>query len=282
MCIRDRNIDVVCASLNILIQGIKKYSTFVAGQEFEKTKLVFIDLILRMYPNIRAIHGLLIDYKEYKNTGNLLPAGLIVRCCLEDVLQMAYFLIFEENPEIMESEINISSSKSIGKNFRDYIKKIPEYWICPQSEKEQLTCELNKRYLELQKRCPFYFNPTTCNIKKTKEFRRECANVMKYFDNGIGKILEGDNVKFIYELLERKDKEFSYVYMLYKYFCLFEHYTYFSRKAPSLNDSSFLQLILSLEYIQRGGIRSFLYLDVEKHFIDDIMRSKSVLQSLVK
>ena len=46
--LNDENIDVVCASLNILIQGIKKYSTFVAGQEFEKTKLVFIDLILRM------------------------------------------------------------------------------------------------------------------------------------------------------------------------------------------------------------------------------------------
>jgi hypothetical protein len=39
--LNDENIDTVCVSLDILTQGIKKYSTFIAGQEFEKLNLFY-------------------------------------------------------------------------------------------------------------------------------------------------------------------------------------------------------------------------------------------------
>lgn len=280
--LNSKNIAVACDSLDMLTNTINKYSKSIKGKEFNKNKLALIDLIMRNYPNLRAINSLLLDFRNGENTGNFLPVGLLMRCCLEDILQIVYLLIFVDDSDILECEINIKSAQAIGKNFEGYIKSAPEYWTCPQEEKEKLKEELHKQYFELKAKHSYLFNSTTAKTKKAKDFRRECANPLKYFNDGNGKIIENETVKFYFETLKKHDKEFSYIYLLYKHFCLFEHYSFITRNAPIPSNQLFLQLVISIEYVQRGVLRALVYLAAEEQFLEDIVASKSKLQTLIK
>lgn len=264
------NLKILNNSINIVEKVLKDYCVSIEKKEFKKLPLTFIDFIGRYRANLKSINYQLKLFMEDDESLSFLPIGLVMRCSLEDTIQAKYLLLFIDYPEIMEQEVNVISLKSIESNLGSYIKKIPAYLKCSEEQKKNLQRKLESSYQEYKKNNSIYFNERG-KLKKSYELRKESANWKMFFEKRRVKENQRDNsAVFWYNMIKKKNKEFSSVYLYYQYFCMFEHYTYASRNAFVWNSVGFDILVVSIEFIYRMIRYILIFLGADRKYIDEV------------
>lgn len=264
------NLKILNNSINIVEKVLKDYCVSIEKKEFEKLPLTFIDFIGRYRVNLKSINYQLKLFMEDDESLSFLPIGLIMRCCLEDTIQAKYLLLFIDHPEIMKQEINVISLNSIKSNFESYIKEYPDYWRCSEDQVKKFKSELESDYQAYKKNNSIYFNERG-KLKKTYELRKGSANWEKFFEKERVKKGKSDNsAVFWYNMIKKRNKEFSSVYLHYKYFCMFEHYTFASRNAFVWNPVGFNILAISLEFVYRMIRHILIFLEADRKYIDEV------------
>lgn len=268
--LKKENLTIINNSIYIIEKVLKEYCISIEKKEFAKLPLTFVDFIGRYRANLKSVNSQVQSFMDSGEFLSFLPIGLIMRCCLEDTIQAKYLLLFVDDPEIMGREVDVTSLHSINSNLQSYIKEAPEYWKCPEDEKKKLEIELESAYREYRENNSIYFNERG-SLKKSYELRKESANWEKFFEKERVKKDGHDNsVGFWHSMIKKKDKDFASVYMHYRYFCMFEHYTFASRNAFAWNSVGFEIFVVSIEFVYRIIRRILIFLEAEKKYIDEI------------
>lgn len=275
-----KNIQFTIEALGKIDATMKRYACSIdTTKPMNKADLTFLDLLLRQSTNLRVIKNLLIDYSQNKQIGYVLPIGLIIRCCLEDAITIAYLFIFIDNTHLLENEINISSIDSIKKGLLDQIFHAPKYWKCSKEEKERIQNIDKEQILKFKKEHPEYFDIESLEPKKTYEIRNISLDWEKYFNPGE---LKNNDIIFKINKIEEAYGSFGNIYNLYKFFCLFEHYSYASRNILIFNEYTFTQLVVSIEYVIRSMLSIIDLLNANQEFIEDLKTALKILQKIIK
>lgn len=276
------NLSIINNSINIIEKVLKEYCISIEKKEYAKLPLTFVDFIGRYRVNLKSINSQVQSFMESGESLSFLPIGLIMRCCLEDTIQAKYLLLFVDDLEIMQREVDVTSLRSINSNLQTYIKEAPEYWKCPEDKKKELEIELESAYREYRKNNSIYFSERG-NLKKSYELRKESANWEKFFEKERVKKDGYDNsAGFWHSMIKKKDKDFASVYMHYRYFCMFEHYTFASRMAFVWNTEGFKIFVIGLEFIYRTIFYILIFLDVEEKYQNGIKEGLQELQKVLK
>lgn len=276
----NHNIKITIKALTKVDEIIERFACSLdTTNPKDKIYLTFLDLLLRQSTNFRIIKNLLIDYSENNQIGYVLPIGLIIRCCLEDAITIAYLFIFIENPHLLENEINISSIDSIKKGLLDQTFHAPKYWKCSKEEKERIQNIDKEQTLKFKKEHPEYFNIESLKLKKAYEIRKISPDWEKYFNPGE---LKNNSIIFKINKIEEAYNSFGNIYNLYKFFCLFEHYSYASRNILIFNEYTFTQLVVSIEYVIRSMLSTINLLNANQEFIEDLKSALKILQKVLK
>jgi hypothetical protein len=254
-----KNQVIVSNALADAIEVIQKFAASENKNQEDKKRLVLLDLIFRQYPNLNALSILLENYFALSNQGNNVPIGLILRCSLEDMMYAIYLITFQEDPDILENEITVQSKNAISEYIEYVIFREPEYWKCSIEQKKK-TIESNKEvYENFKKENPIFFDETG-SIKNFKKLRRDLPNIHKYFNS---ESISKHGPCSMYKRIKNVDLDFSYIYFEYKFYCLFEHYSFSTRKVLELNEFTFGHLTVSIEFIFRAMVRIMDYLKVD-------------------
>jgi hypothetical protein len=277
--ISKKNQAIVTNALSDTIELIQEFAKSENKEQSDKKRLVLLDLIFRQYPNLNAISILLENYFKLNNQGNNIPIGLILRCGLEDMMYAIYLITFQDDPDVLEREIIVQSKNSISEYIEYVIFREPEYWKC-SPEKKQSIQEANKGiYESFKKDNPVFFDDDG-KLKNFRKLRREVPNYRNYFNS---ENIEKQGPCSMYKRLKTVDLDFSYIYFEYKFYCLFEHYSFSTRKVLELNEFTFGHLAVSIEFILRGIVRILGHLRVDSKFIEKInIINKSMALNLLQ
>ena len=280
--LKTENLTIINNSICIIEEALKRYCFSIEKKEFTKLPLTFVDLIGRYRVNLKSVNSQVQSFKENDESLSFLPIGLIMRCCLEDTIQAKYLLLFIDDPEIMEREIDVTSLHSIKSNLQSYIKEAPEYWKCPEDKKKELENELESAYREYKENNSNYYNKKG-NLKKSYELRKESANWKKFFKKERVKKDRHDNsASFWHIMIKDKDKDFASIYMHYRYFCMFEHYTFASRNAFVWNPVGFNIFAVSIEFVYRIIHHILIFLEAEKIYIEEVEKGLIELHKILQ
>ncbi len=242
------NYKVLNEAIDDLMDLLKNISADFKDKEIkEKYRLFIFDISLRVFPNIKAIDNLLQEYFYRDYTGINLSIGLIMRCCLEDMIFGYYILSFMQIPEMMDTEIDVKSLK-LFKSYIHFIREYePEYFLCEKEKIEDIKKE-NELFIEsLKLKYPVFYEDG--KLVQVKTIRRRCDKQSLDFNR---ETRNRSSIVDMYKRIKEFDFEFSYIYFVYKYYCLYEHYNFHSRYVIEMNPHSFGQLSLGFEFICRG------------------------------
>jgi hypothetical protein len=277
--ISKKNQAIVTNALSDTIDLIQEFAKSENKEQSDKKRLVLLDLIFRQYPNLNAISILLENYFKLNNQGNNIPIGLILRCGLEDMMYAIYLITFQDDPDVLEREIIVQSKNAISEYIEYVIFREPEYWKC-SPEKKQSIQEANKRIYETFKKDNPVFFDDDGKLKNFRKLRREVPNYRNYFNS---ENIEKQGPCSMYKRLKTVDLDFSYIYFEYKFYCLFEHYSFSTRKILELNEFTFGHLAVSIEFILRSIVRIMVHLSVDSKFIEKInIINKSMALNLLQ
>lgn len=280
--LKTENLTIINNSIYIIEEALKRYYFSIEKKEFTKLPLTFVDLIGRYRVNLKAVNSQVQSFMESDESLSFLPIGLIMRCCLEDTIQAKYLLLFVDDPEIMEREVDVTSLHSIKSNLQSYIKEAPEYWKCSEDKKKELESELYSTYREYKENNSIYFNKRG-DLKKSYELRKESANWEKFFEKErVKKGRQDNSVGFWYTMIKNKDKDFASIYMHYRYFCMFEHYTFASRNAFAWNSVGFNIFAVSMEFVYRIIRHILIFLEAENIYIEEIKNGLMELHKILQ
>ena len=264
--ISEKNQAIVSRALSDTIDLVQEFAKSENKKQDDKKRLVLLDLIFRQYPNLNAVSILLENFFRLDNQGNNIPIGLILRCCLEDMMYAVYLITYQDDPEVLEREIMVQSKNAISEYIEYVIFREPEYWKCSPDRKQSIQ-EANKEIYEtFKKDNPIFFDDTG-KIKNFKKLRREIPNFRKYFNS---ENIDKQGPCSMYKRIKNVDLDFSYIYFEYKFYCLFEHYSFSTRKVLELNEFTFGHLALSIEFILRAMVRIMGYLNVDSKYPEKI------------
>jgi hypothetical protein len=272
------NYKVLNEAISDLMELLKVVSDDFKDIEIkEKYRLSLFDISLRIFPNIKAIDSLLQEYFHRDFTGINLSIGLIMRCCLEDMLFGHYILTFREYPEMMDMEIDVKSLQ-LFKNFIHFIKEYePEYFLCEEEKIEEIKKANDKTIESLKLKYPVFYEDG--QLAKVKTIRRRCDEQNLFFNRDTR---NRASISDMYKRLKEFDFNFSYIYFVYKYYCLYEHYNYHSRFVIEMNPYSFGQLSLGFEFICRGLQKIVPFITESDKYDKSLIDIKNKLGKLIK
>lgn len=276
--INENNKKIIINAFSNTINVIRKVIESENKGHSDKKKLTLLDLLARLYPNLNSINLLFIQYFTLKNLGNSLPIGLIMRCCIEDMIFAKYLLTFKDNPDIFENEIIVQSKNSISEYAQFLFEKEPEYWKCSDEQKKELTLNNIAKYNAFKLENPMFFDELG-KIKSIKKLRKDISNIQDYFDS---KAIGNHGPSNMFKRIKSVELEFSYIYFEYRFYCLFEHYSFHTRKVIVFNEHAFGHLALSFEFILRGIKDILQYLNVDNEYLNKINEIKNSLGKIEK
>lgn len=275
--IDDKNRQVLLDVLFKTTGIIRKISDSGSNPKDDKKKLVLYDLLFRLYPNLNTISLLFEQYFTHKNYGNTVPMGLIMRCCLEDMIYAKYLLTFKDDPKVFENEIIVQSKNAVKEYLEYIIENEPDFWKCPDEKKAEIKTSRLEDYEVFKKANPQFFNENG-KIKNFAQIRQAVPETSKYFDN-ITKTRQGPCN--MYKRIKTVDFDFSYIYFIYKFYCLFEHYSFHTRDTMKLNNFTFGHIALGVEFILRAIINILEYLNIDKNIIIEVREINKTLGTLL-
>jgi len=240
--------DILSKSINNMMVLLKEISCNSKNANInEKYKIALLEITIRIFPNLKAIDTLLFEYFNNNYKGLHLSIGLIMRCCLEDIILGTYLLTFKKELSMINTEIDVKSLQFFKSYINFIVEKEPEFYTLEEEKVNEIKKENLNTIKNLMNKFPvFYEGDKLTNITN---IRRKNVNSKKYFnEKTIGEI----NMYEMYSRIKENDFKFSYIYFLYKFYCLFEHYTYYPRNIIELNPDSFGKLVVSYEFICRG------------------------------
>lgn len=276
--ITEKNTGILLDGLLKTIQEIKNLSASVNPKESEKKRLTMLDLLCRQFPNLNTIHLLLNQYFTERNLGNTLPIGLIMRCSLEDMMHARYLISFQDVPEIFENEIVVQSKNAISEYLQFIVENESEYWMLPEEEKEKFKTKAIEQYNLFKSENPIFFDEQG-KVKPPKKLRRDIPNIRDFFDSSS---IERQGPSTMFNRIKSVDLSFSYIYFEYKFYCLFEHYSFYTRNVTELNKFTFAQLALSFEFVLSGIIHIVEYLALDPKHMTEFKNIKLTLGDLLK
>ena len=277
------NLNIITLVIDDMILVIKDLSSFENKKEQGTKRIVFIDLLYRSYANLKTIKYLLNNYLTDESGDVFLPIGLLMRCCLEDIIYANYLLSFKDYPEIIEKEIIVQSREFIKGYIQFKYDNAHEYWLCSEKEKIDARCNEDAMYNELKKFNPDYY--TECEIRSIKNIRGKIPIISEVFDNKdyntkISPSIHYKRLKEIESDESHSNTKISYIYFLYKLFCQFEHYSKESREYIVMNDHTFAEFCYSIDFILISMIRIFDYLNANNDFKTKLNYAKQNLSGL--
>jgi hypothetical protein len=242
------NYKILSKSINDLLDLLKELSLDYKEKSIdEKNKLALFDITLRVFPNIKAIDTLLHEFFQNNYKGINLSIGLIMRCCLEDILFGYYLLTFKEHISMLDTEVDVKSLQFFKSYIHFLLDNESEYFLCDKYKVEEIRLANIEEIEKLKKKFPFFYEEN--ELAQIKIIRRNNQFHSLYFNRNT---MNSANVKDMFLKVKENDFNFSYIYFVYKYYCLYEHYTYHARYVIELNPYSFGQLALGFEFICRG------------------------------
>jgi hypothetical protein len=275
--VNKKNVDIVNSVLSNTNEIINKISHLQNIQQTDKKKLVLLDLLYRLYPNLNSISFLLNQYMELGNKGNVLPIGLIMRCCLEDMMFAKYLLSFQNNLGILENEISVQSKNFLSKYLKYFIENELEYWLCSPGKKAAAKVKNSQEYEKFKLDNKEFFDEQG-KIRSINNLRKDVPGIKIYFNKESIKL---NGPVQMYKQLKKSDFEFSYIYFEYKFYCLYEHYSFHTRKIMELNPFTFSHLTLSIEFVLSAMKDIFMFIEIDKSFVDGIIETKKQLGKLI-
>jgi hypothetical protein len=276
--INEKNKKIILDVLSNTIEIIQKIGDSEKKEQSDKKRLVLLDLIFRQYPNLNSVGLLFSQYFILKNYGNYLPIGLIMRCSLEDMLYAKYLLSFKNDPSIFENEIIVQSKNAISEYLEYIIEREPDYWMCSDDKKEEIKAKNIEDYNKFKIENPKFFDESG-KIKNFRKLRKDIPNIRKYFDSDT---IEKHGPCNMFKRIRSIELNFSYIYFEYKFYCLFEHYSFHTRKIMELNKYTLGHLALSIEFILRSLIDILEYLNVDSSYLKEIKETTKSLKQLLK
>lgn len=274
-----KNQEAVSNALSGSIDIIQEFAKTEKKNEEDKKRLVFLDLIFRQYPNLNSVSLLLENYYKLSNQGNNVTIGIIMRCCLEDMMYAIYLITFKDDTEVLENEITVQSKNAISQYIEYVIFKEPEYWKCSKEQKIAIRETNKETYEKFKKDNPIFFDETG-KVKNFKKLRRDIPNIRKYFN---AENINNHGPCSMYKRIKNFDLDFSYIYFEYKFYCLFEHYSFSTRRILELNEYTFGHLAVSIEFIFRAIVRIMAFLNVDSMYIDKLNYiNKNMAEELLK
>jgi len=265
-------------SINDLMDLLKGLSADYKDKPIsERYKLALFDISLRIFPNVKSIDTLLNEYFQNDYKGVNLSIGLIMRCCLEDMLYAHYLLTFSKHKSMMDTEVDVKSLqffKSYIYFFRDYE---PDYFLCDEDKIDEIRQANTKFVEELKKKFPIFYEEQV--LAQVKTIRRRNQDQSLYFNR---ETRNSASVKDMYLQVKERAFGFSYIYFVYKYYCLYEHYSFHARYVIELNPYSFGQLALGFEFICRGLQRIIPFITENDKYDGKFSEIKSNLSKMIK
>jgi hypothetical protein len=276
--VSEKNRQILLDVLSESMSRIRKISISENKEQSDKKRLTLLDLLYRQFPVMNSISLLLEQYFDSGNYGNMLPIGLILRCSLEDMLFAKYLLTFKDNSIVFENEILVQSRNAIKQHLEYIVEKESDYWMCSDSEKEKIDLKNRRQYDDFKSDNPKFFNKSG-KIKSINKLRNEIPNIQQYFNSNT---INKQGPYFMFDRLKSVDFKFSYIYFQYKFYCLFEHYSFQTRRIMELNSFTFGHFAFSIEFILRAIIDILDYLNVDKTYKTEFISIKKSLGELLK
>lgn len=273
-----KNRKIISDSLSKTIEIIQEIATSEAKKQPDIKKLVLLDLVFRQYPNLNSIDLLFNQYFSLNNTGNTLPIGLIMRCSLEDMIFAKYLLTFKDKPNIFENEILVQSKNAVKEYLEYVVLNEPEYWMCSDEKKEEVRLLNIESFNGFKKENPEFFDEFG-KVKNFRKLRKDVPEIRQYFDS---ETIQRQGPCNMYKRLKVVDLQFSYIYFLYKFYCLYEHYSFHTRKILELNKFTFGYMALSTEFILRSLKDILEYARVDTKYVTKIRDINKSLAELLK
>ncbi|MCF8373213.1 MAG: hypothetical protein K9H64_16460 [Bacteroidales bacterium] len=259
--ISENNFKLIRTSIQQILEIVKNISNEANRiNTYSVSQTVFYDYALRLFPNLSAVNRLLYDLFHNKAAGNYYSIGLLLRGSLEDIMTANYLLVFKSYDQLLENEINIYNKKSLSAYIQFRFKEEPDLWTCNEQKRSFMIDKWQEELRLLKLDFPYYFNESG-KIRNTKDLRKDISDYNFFFNaNWIGE----DGPNLMYKVLKKNDGDFSYIYHLYKYYCLFEHYSFQMRRVMVFDDYAFGNLAMSVEMITLGLKRICDYLNILK------------------
>jgi hypothetical protein len=254
-----KNQEIISSIITEMIKVIKDLSLLENKSQSIFIKLNFINLILRLY--LKSINLLLENYYSLNEKGNFLSIGLLMRCCIEDMLYSNYLLSFREHPEVIEKEIHVQSYVFLKEYIQFVYENEHEFWAITEEEKKEGLINLGKAFSDYKKMNPIFFEASG-ELKKIGKIRGNVADISDVLK------ANSTNPKSHYERLKEVKSNLRYIYFIYNFFCQFEHYSFESSSFILLNDETFRHLTEGVQLILLSCIEIFDYIQVDENFTE--------------
>ncbi len=204
------------------------------GSELGTVKIVLLDLMKRIHSNLYGMKLLMNELSV--DTYLILPVSLLTRTCLSDALTGFYLLTFSHHKESFENELSVMALEFI--RYSEKLANLEPYFSGKDFSDEEFRNIINVKLEEIVTRYPKLV-VSVDNLKlikrKPKEIRESSNTELFVGDDWISKSLT-DNEKF--EHLFRNSfngvKNLSYMYLLFRFYSQFHHYTSETRELADL------------------------------------------------
>lgn len=262
----ENTLDLIKEECSYLAEVIDKIGFRFKGRQLSRTTESFIILFNRMMCNLYSISVLIEKYKTQPISNSL---SLLFRSCISDMIIGFYLLTFKGKDPEMENEIRVLDS-----SFLKYVKKVSPL------EQEILSKDGN----ELEKRLEeneIIVNDSFQELLDIDE-QYKVLNARRIREKFYSKTseFEGDLYKSnlseekMFEFLISKSKTpFASLYIYYRFFSQFQHFTHAGKELFHLSKSEFSYYFLyTLVYcynfviIINSEILEIEVIELEEHF----------------
>lgn len=247
MILNDIKIKVLQEKSIYLVQVINDIGKNLKNKETFVTVEVYIILYNRLMSNLYSISILLKEYEDQPISNSI---SLLFRSCISDILIGFYLLTFQNEPQTMLNEIKVLDA-----GFLKYIKKVLpiEQKFLSKDEKE---AEAKISHIE-----EFIKKVFDDLIEKNKEYKILNASQIRDKFKSNKSIFTNDHYNSIlteekmFEYLRNKvDPPFTSLFVYWRFFSQFQHFTHAGKQLNYLSKSDFIYffthtLILCYEFV---------------------------------
>ena len=196
------------------------------GSEIGLKGFVFLDILQRINYNLLGLSTLFIEFKKYNDIR--FTINLIFRSCLSEVLTGLYLAHFTIDEDSFANEINVINLDYA--KFRKFLIE-NEVMLTNQNENkdiEEIINNLIKKYIK--DNSELFEKLEKWNLKKPN-ILRETSNSDLFIDNKHFKNVISDEIKS--RVIKNDREELNMVYILYRYFSQYHHYSFNGRSTLS-------------------------------------------------
>ncbi|WP_147407382.1 hypothetical protein [Reichenbachiella sp. MSK19-1] len=219
------------------------------ARPFSEKKLLkhaLLDLCKQIYANLYAIKTLLAEFHDERNNLKRVPIALITRGAIADCLTGVYLITFRNSDESLKNEIDVMS-----REYAKFLRFFEDEKIRYLQKFETLEAEeeLKKWESNFKNSHPQLFvnkEDTEWRLKSAKSLRS--TSEIKLSKELDGNLTEEKKAKRI----KRNDKNEDYglLYVGFKYFSQYQHYSFSNRKMiEDLREEFFGILLMSIASI---------------------------------